>query len=403
MDAVVVIGGGPAGLMAAQVAAEAGRSVRLLDAMPGIGRKLLVAGSTGLNLTYAEDPVAFAARYGEAATWLRPHLDAFDGAAVRGWAASLGVETFVGSSRRVFPAEFHAAELLKRWLDRLRSLGVELLTGHRWLGWDDAGALRVADASGETAWRPRASVLALGGASWPQTGSDGAWAPLMAARGIALRPLEPANCGFEIDWSPAMARFAGAPLKNVALRCAGATSVGECVITGYGIEGQAIYALGAAPRRAVAAEGAALLELDLKRDLDREQVRSRLAADRGKRSWSEHLRRRLGLAGPSYSLLREAAPDAFDDPAALAAAIKALPLRLQHPRPIAEAISSAGGIDRAELDDGLMLRRLPGTFACGEMLDWEAPTGGFLLTACLATGRTAGAAAARYRPGGGDP
>ena len=392
---VVVIGGGPAGLMAAQMAAEAGAAVTVLEAMPACGRKLLVAGSTGLNLSHHADLEALADTYGAARDWLYPILAACDEDTIRAWAGSLGVETFVGSSRRVFPEQLHAAELLKRWLAHLHSIGVTIVTQQRWTGWDAHGQVISHGPEGSRQWPCDATVLALGGASWPHTGSDGSWQDILAAHGVAIVPLMPANCGFDIEWSPPMQRFAGAPLKNIALQCGGSSSIGECVLTQHGIEGQAVYALGPEVRTMIAREGHATLLLDLKRDLATSEIAHRLAKPRGKRSWSAHLRRSLGLTGPAYSLLREGAADAFEaGPEALATAIKALPVCLERPRPIAEAISTAGGIALSELDANGRILRLGQVYACGEMLDWEAPTGGYLLHACLATGRAVGKALA---------
>ncbi|MHC5066967.1 MAG: TIGR03862 family flavoprotein [Planctomycetota bacterium] len=395
---VVVVGGGPAGLMAAEHAARAGARVLVAEAQAGCGRKLLVAGHSGLNLTHAEDSAAFLGRYGAASTWMAPHLAAFDAAATRAWAAELGVETFVGSSGRVFPTAMKAAELRQAWLDRLAALGVEVRCGWSWTGVAPGPVVRFATETGGQELTPAACVLALGGASWPQTGSTGTWTDLLTEHGVAILPWQPANCGFEVSWSAAMTRFAGSPLKNVALRCAGATSVGECVLTSYGVEGQAVYALGAAPREEIIRHGHAVLEVDLCRDRSVDEVAARVAVPRGKRSLSDHLRRRLGLRGPAYSLLREVGTDeVWADPQRLAALIKAVPLRLERPRPLDEAISSAGGVAIGEVDAQLMLRRLPGVYVAGEMLDWEAPTGGYLLQGCFATGAAAGRAAAHRR------
>ena len=384
--------------MAAEAASVAGATVTVCDAMPSPGRKLLLAGRGGLNLTHSEPFERFLTRYGERADLLHPHLAAFGPEALRDWAAGLGIDTFVGSSGRVFPAEFKAAPLLRAWLRRLKAGGVRLAIRHRWLGWSEDGSLRFATPEGETRLTAAATVLALGGASWPRLGSDGAWVGELARRGIAVAPFRPANCGFDVGWSEVMRRrFAGAPLKPVTLGFAGRAVRGEITITETGIEGGAVYALSAPLRDAIADDGGAILRLDLKPDWSQERLRQELARPRGSRSQASHLARTAKLGGVAAALLYETLPPAtLADPSALAAAIKALPLRLSAPRPLAEAISSAGGIDFAELDDRLMLRKLPGTFAAGEMLDWEAPTGGYLLTACFATGRAAGLAAAGF-------
>jgi len=400
---ILIIGAGPAGLMAAEAAMAAGGVVTVCDAMPSPGRKLLLAGKGGLNLTHSEPFPTFLTRYGDRAAWLEGHLAAFGPEILRAWAAGLGIDTFVGSSGRVFPAEFKAAPLLRAWLRRLKGQGMRLLVRHRWLGWDADGACRFATPDGEVRYGAAATVLALGGASWPRLGSDGGWVGALAARGIGIAPLAPANCGFDIGWSAVMRqRHAGQPLKPVALSFAGRTLRGEIMLTETGIEGGAVYALSAALRDAIAADGAATLILDLKPDWEEGRLALALAQPRGSRSLSTHLPRTAHLSAVAVALLRETLPEAtLNDPARLAAAIKALPLVLKAPRPLAEAISTAGGIRRDELTDGLMLRRLPGVFAAGEMLDWEAPTGGYLLTACFATGRAAGLAAAAWVSNGG--
>lgn len=390
---VAVIGGGPAGLMAADAASAAGAKVHVFDAMPSPGRKLLLAGRGGLNLTHSEPLPGFLDRYGGRRAALRPIIEAFPPEAVRRWAAGLGIETFTGTSGRIFPRDFKAAPLLRSWLRSLRERGVVIHARRRWRGVSD-GALVFAD--GEIV-RPGATVLALGGASWPNLGSDGSWTGPLAAAGIGIAPLRPANCGFDIAWPAALSRgFDGMPLKNVGLSFAGHTVKGEVVLTGYGIEGGAVYALSAPLRDAIARDGRAELRLDLKADLAVEQVALRLQRPRGAASLSTWLRKTLGLPGAAAALLRGFAGEALSDPPRLAQAIKAVALPLAAPRPIAEAISSAGGVLFEELDQRLMLRRLPGVFVCGEMLDWEAPTGGYLLQACLSTGRWAGAAAAAF-------
>ena len=394
MSRVAIVGGGPAGLMAAEVLSGHGIAVDLYDAMPSVGRKFLMAGKGGLNLTHSEPLDAFLARYGERRAEMEPLIRAFGPDHLRAWARGLGVDTFVGSSGRVFPTEMKAAPLLRAWLHRLRAAGVRIHVRHRWLGWDDQGRLRFATPAGETAVTAEATVLALGGASWAKLGSDGAWLPVLQARGVAVAPLRPANCGFDGAWSAHFrARFAGQPLKSVALSFAGETRRGECVATEHGLEGSLVYAFAARLRDAIERDGAVTFLLDLLPDRTAEYVAAEVARPRGSRSLSSHLQSRLGLKGVKAGLLRECLDQAdFNDPVRLAAAIKALPVRLLAPRPIDEAISTAGGVAFAGLDGQLMLRGLPGVFCAGEMLDWEAPTGGYLLTACFASGRAAGRA-----------
>jgi uncharacterized flavoprotein (TIGR03862 family) len=399
----VVIGGGPAGLMAAEALAGAGLAVHLFDAMPSVGRKFLLAGKGGLNLTHSEPLPAFTSRYAERADAVSGWLQAFPPAALREWALGLGIGTFVGSSGRVFPADLKAAPLLRAWLQRLRAQGVRLHPRHRWLGWDaHDGSLCFETPAG--AWRcsAGATVLALGGASWPQVG---AWCGWLIATGADVAPLRPANCGFEVrpPWSAHLReRFAGAPIKPVRLRVGDAFErQGEFVLSDYGIEGSLVYAASALLREQIAARGSAMLTLDLLPGHDLARVAREVAHPRGARSLSSHLKGRLGLAGAKAALLHERLPrEALADPARLAAAIKALPLELAAPRPIAEAISSAGGVRLESLDAAtLMLRARPGVFCAGEMLDWEAPTGGYLLQAALASGRVAGQGAARWLAG----
>lgn len=390
---VAIIGGGPAGLMAAEVLGQAGVNVDLYDAMPSVGRKFLLAGVGGMNITHAEDYAAFVSRYAERAGDLRPLLDAFTPDALREWIHGLGIDTFVGSSGRVFPTDMKAAPLLRAWLKRLRESGVQLHTRQRWLGWDEHGALRIAGPQGETRVEADATLLALGGGSWARLGSDGAWVPLLQNRGIAIAPLQPANCGFEVaGWSEHLReKFAGAPLKTVSLALPGeAPRKGEFVLTATGIEGSLVYALSAPIRNTINRDGVATVLLDLLPDRTLTQIASALARPRGSQSMAKHLHRQLKLDGAKAALLRELTDaTTFQAPQALAAAIKALPIRLVRPRPLDEAISSAGGVPFEELDEALMLRRLPGVFCAGEMLDWEAPTGGYLLTACFASGRAA--------------
>jgi len=386
--------------MAAEAALEGGAKIDIFDAMPSVGRKFLLAGKGGLNLTHAEPLEPFLARFGACRDRIAPLLADFGPEALRAWARALGVQTFTGSSGRVFPTGMKAAPLLRAWLHRLRAAGVTIHVRHRWNGWGGDGALRFSTPRGERALHADAVVLALGGGSWPQLGSDGAWAPLLAARGVAVAPLLPSNCGFDTGWSGHFrARFAGTPVKTVVASFSdrqGRTFrvEGEFIVTETGIEGGLVYALSAPLRDEIAAAGAATLHLDLAPGRDAARLLEELAHPRGRRSLSSHIQSRTGLKGVKMGLLRELVPAAeFADSARLAAAIKALPLKLVAARPLAEAISSAGGVAFEALDERLMLRALPGVFCAGEMLDWEAPTGGYLLTACFATGRAAGTGA----------
>ena len=392
MKTVAVVGGGPAGLMAAEVLSQGGVAVELFDAMPSVGRKFLMAGKGGLNLTHAEPMESFLSRYGPRRPQIEPLLAAFGPEALRAWAKGLGVDTFVGSSGRVFPTEKKAAPLLRAWLHRLRAAGVRFHARHRWLGWNDEGMLGFSTPAGESAVRADATVLALGGGSWPELGSDGAWLPLLAGRGVPVAKLRPANCGFDAAWSEHFRQhFAGEAVKSVAIDFGGHHRRGEFVVTEHGVEGGLVYAFAAALRDALEAGQEATVQLDLMPDWSAERVLAEVAHPRGSRSLSSHLQSRLGLKGVKVGLLWECVgKEGMNDPAQVAAALKALPLRLISPRPLAEAISSAGGVDFAALDARLMLRDLPGVFCAGEMLDWEAPTGGYLLTACFASGLAAG-------------
>jgi uncharacterized flavoprotein (TIGR03862 family) len=402
--AAVVVGAGPAGLMAADVLSAQGVSVDVYDTMPSVGRKFLLAGKGGLNLTHSEGFASFVARYGARRDRIEPLLRGFDADALRAWAHGLGIETFVGSSGRVFPAQMKAAPLLRAWLHRLRGADVRFHMRHRWVGWNgDAHALRFEAPEGARDVQADAVVLALGGASWPQLGSDARWVPLLQERGVTIAPLQPSNCGFDVDggWSAFLrTRHAGQPLKTVAIAFETLDGVhfhqrGEFVLTEGGIEGSLVYAASAPLRDRIAAEGRAVLHLDLLPDRGETFVRDEVARPRGPRSLATHLKSRLGIDGVKSALLHELLPrETFADAAALAAALKALPLTLVAARPVAEAISTAGGVSFDALDDGLMLRALPGVYCAGEMLDWEAPTGGYLLTACFASGRRAGEAAA---------
>jgi len=393
---IAVIGAGPAGLMAAEVLSLTGLSITVYDAMPSAGRKFLMAGKGGMNITHSESFEQFLARYGARRGELEPMLSDFSPDALRVWVQGLGIETFVGTSGRVFPTEMKAAPLLRAWLHRLRSSGVQFRMRHRWLGWVENG-LRFDTPDGERIVQADAVILALGGGSWPQLGSTGVWQSMLSQRGIAVEPLKPANCGFETAWSDYFReRFAGQPLKPISILFINQhgelfSQQGELTIAEYGLEGGLIYALSAQLRDEIAASGLAAIQLDLLPDRSLANIIERLAAPRGKDSLSNHLRKRLGISGAKAALLREALSAAeMDDPAKLAITLKALPITLSATRPIAEAISSAGGVSFTELDQHLMLQKFPGLFVAGEMLEWEAPTGGYLLTASLATGRTAG-------------
>jgi uncharacterized flavoprotein (TIGR03862 family) len=384
--------------MAAEAAAGRGAAADVFDAMPSMGRKFLMAGKSGLNLTHSEAADMFLSRFGSSEARLAPIIAAFPPEELRAWTAGLGIQTFVGSSGRVFPADFKAAPLLRAWLRRLRAQGVVFHARHRWRGWDLDGRALFETPGGAASFEPGALVLALGGASWPRLGSDGAWVETLLAGGVPVTPFSPANCGFDVGWSMHFReRFAGQAVKPVILASSAGSQRGEFVISQAGIEGSGVYPHAAALRDAIAASGGAILTLDLLPDRTPERVAGALAAQRGSRSLADHLRRTVGLTGVKAGLLREClAPADLADTARLARAIKALPLKLLRPRPIAEAISSAGGIAWDGLDDKLMLRALPGVFAAGEMIDWDAATGGYLLTACMALGRRAGESAAAW-------
>ncbi len=387
---IAIIGGGPAGLMAAEVLLAAGRTVHIYEAMPTPARKFLMAGKSGLNITHSEALPDFLTRYGRAEDFIRGAVERFTPGDIRAWAEGLGTPTFVGSSGRVFPEMFKASPLLRAWLGRLAAGGGILHTRHRWTGWEGSthlfdtpeGPLRVA---------ANASLFAMGGTSWPRLGGNGNWTAAFQAAGIPLAPFRPANCGFNHGWSDFfLERFAGEPVKNVLLTHNGQTVQGDFVVTRHGIEGSSVYALSASLRDAIEADGTATLHLDLTPDRSAGQLAAALARPRGKKSFATHLKRATGLSGVKAALLRELLPaTTFDVPARLAAAIKALPLDLSSPRPVAETISVAGGVKLEAVDKHLMLTSLPGQFVAGEMLDWEAPTGGYLLTACLAEGRQA--------------
>ncbi|OBZ92075.1 NAD(FAD)-utilizing dehydrogenase [Pararhizobium polonicum] len=387
---IAIIGGGPAGLMAAEVLSLSGHAVTVYDAMPTFGRKLLLAGKSGLNITHSEDYQRFATRFGAASARLRPALDAFTPDDVRAWASGLGTETFVGTSGRVFPNVMKASPLLRSWLGRLEAQGVRLLTRHRWTGFAGDN-LAFETPNGPTTIRSNATLLALGGASWPRLGSDGSWIALLRERGVDIHDLQPANCGFDVDWSDVFkSRFAGAPLKSVTTTSDAGTFPGEFVVSGHGIEGSLVYAHATALRDRLARQGKASLLVDLAPGRSTERLAKDLARQDAKASLSTRLRKGAGVEGVKAALVRELGPQSIlNDPGQLARLIKALPVPVVRPRPIAEAISSAGGIGLDGVDDRFMLKALPGLFAAGEMLDWEAPTGGYLLTACFATGRAA--------------
>jgi uncharacterized flavoprotein (TIGR03862 family) len=393
---IAVIGAGPAGLMAAEVLAQAGTAVTVYDAMPSVGRKFLLAGRGGLNLTHSEALPEFLARYREAMPRLAPAITAFPPDTLRAWSDALGQVTFVGSSGRVFPQTFKASPLLRAWLRRLDSIGVAFALRHRWTGWDDNGRLSFQTPEGPRVVDAGATVLALGGASWPLLGSDGAWVETLAGRGVAISPLKPANGGFTVDWSEIFRdRFEGHPLKSVVLSFGPHAVRGEAVITRAGIEGGAVYALSADLREAILSSGQATLHIALRPDLEASDLTARLSAPRGKQSFSNFLRKAAHLSPVAIGLLQEAAVASGTSLASLSAAslaglINAVPVQLNGLSPIARAISTAGGISFDEIDADFMIRRLPGVFAAGEMLDWEAPTGGYLLQASFATGVAAG-------------
>lgn len=392
-----VVGGGPAGLMAAEVLIEAGLNVDLYEAMPSVGRKFLIAGKGGLNLTHSEPQEQFLSRYGSRRARLATYLARFGAGELRKWAEGLGVETFIGSSGRIFPVGMKAAPLLYAWRQRLGSSGVRFHTRYKWMGWDSHGMLRFETPEGEITCDPDAVVLALGGASWARLGSTGEWAEILASQGIPLAPFKPTNCGFEVRWSePFRARFDGHPLKSVVAEFtypdgSRLRRQGEFIITAYGVEGSLIYALSAPLRDEIERSGNTVLRLDLLPNRTKAQLLERLGQPRGSRTISHHLEKTCGINGVKAGLLWEYVPkEDFLNPEKLAEAIKSLPLPLLAARPLDEAISSAGGVRFEALDENLMLKQLPGVFCAGEMLDWEAPTGGYLITACCSTGRAAG-------------
>lgn len=425
---VVIIGGGPAGLMAAEVIAQAGFSVDIYDAMPSVGRKFLLAGVGGMNITHSEAHEKLLTRYAKASPALKPYLDFFSANKLREWIHQLGIETFIGSSGRIFPSDMKAAPLLRAWLHRLRELRVKIYPRHRWMGWADSSTMTGAslctalnEASGNRAdnvlffdatidgenkkisVQADAVVLALGGASWQRLGSDGAWVNLLRSKKIQVADLLPSNCGFEVKWSELLLnQFSGQPLLTISLSLRTLANElhavrGEAMITKTGIEGTSIYALSASLRELIVARNEALLYIDLLPDLSLDKIIAQLNKPRGKTSVSNFLRKQLNLSPIKIALLRELTPaSVWQDNLALAQAIKSLRLTLTGVRPIDEAISTAGGVSFSELNSSLMLKNMPGVFCAGEMLDWEAPTGGYLLTACFATGRAAGAGVVDY-------
>ena len=393
---IAIIGAGPAGLMAAETIAQGGARVTVYDAMPSVGRKFLMAGRGGLNLTHSEPLPAFLSRYREARPMLVPAIEAFPPDRLRAWCEALGQPTFVGSSGRVFPKVLKASPLLRAWLRRLDAMGVRFSLRHRWTGWDEKARLLFQMSEGQIAVEARATVLALGGASWPRLGSDGGWVETLGAKGVKVSSLEPANCGFTVAWSDVFRdRFEGEPLKSIALSFGGRTIRGEAVITKSGIEGGAVYALAADLREAILGSGRATLHIALRPDLQAAALFARLSAPRGKQTLSNWLRKTAQLSPVALGLLQETARVSgislsSSSAEALAGQINDVPIELTGVAPIARAISSAGGINFDELGADFMIRRLPGVFAAGEMLDWEAPTGGYLLQACFATGVAAG-------------
>jgi uncharacterized flavoprotein (TIGR03862 family) len=399
---IAVIGGGPAGLMAAEILSQSGAAVTVYERMPSVGRKFLLAGRGGLNLTHSEPRSALLSRYGPAEPRLRAAIEAFSPDALRDWCEGLGQPTFIGTSGRVFPVAMKASPLLRAWLRRLAEAGVTFKTRHRWEGWDEGGGLIFSTPGGREVCPADAAVLALGGASWPHLGSDGGWTIVLADAGVEITPLRPANCGFVANWSEIFTRrFEGEPLKNVRLSTADISLRGEALITRTGLQGAGIYALSASLREAIAASGEAILRIDLRPGVPHEALEKQLAAPRGRQTLSNVLRKATKLPSAAIGLLHEAtlargASLAAMGPAKLAALIKSVPVRLTATAPIARAISTAGGISFDELDETFMLKHRPGVFAAGEMLDWEAPTGGYLLQACFATGVAAAQGAMQW-------
>jgi uncharacterized flavoprotein (TIGR03862 family) len=393
---VAIIGGGPSGLMAAEVLSQAGVKVDLYDAMPSVGRKFLMAGKGGLNITHSEPFAKLLSRFGSRQNHIKPMLDSFGPEALRTWVRDLGIETFVGSSGKVFPIDMKAAPLLRKWLHKLRIGGVNFHVRHHWLGWQD-GALRFQTPEGERTVIADAVILALGGGSWPQLGSTGTWVPLLLQHQVPVAPLQPANCGFDVNWSELFrSRFAGQPLKSIRVSVDNPAGLkfseqGELLITSTGVEGNLIYKMSALLRDRISAMGGVTIYLDLVPGMSKKSLVDKVSQPRGKHSMANHLRKRVGISGVKAGLLRELLPkEVFNESLRLCEAIQAVPIKLVAARPIDEAISSAGGVAFEALDECLMIRTMPGVFCAGEMLDWEAPTGGYLLTACFASGHAAG-------------
>ena len=403
---VAIIGAGASGLMAADhlSALRPDLSITLYDGMPSPARKILMAGKSGLNITHKQgidDPAGFAARYGTAEKWIAPLLADFGAAEIIDWITQLGADPFVGSSGRIFPKVMKASPLLRALMKRLEARGVTLKARHRWMGWDETGQLSFNTPDGTTPITADATLLALGGPSWPRLGTDGGFLPVLGDRGLTVHPFKPANCGFDIDWQEDFGKeWAGTPIKSVALRHGEHVATGDFVITRTGIEGGTVYALSAPLRERIATHGSATLFVDLRPNQSAEALANRLSRPRGKQSMANHVRKSINLKGPQAALLKHATDrDVMRDPTALAAAIKALPLTLARTRPISEAISCAGGVDCSQVNEQMMVKRIPGLFLAGEMLDWEAPTGGYLLTACLSQGHRAAEGLASYLGG----
>lgn len=401
MKSVAIIGAGPAGLMAAEVLSHGGAQVTVYDSMPSVGRKFLMAGKSGLNITHSEPFEQFVARYGTRRSRLEPMLKEFGADELRVWAKELGIETFVGTSGRVFPVSMKASPLLRAWLNRLQVNGVTIQTRHKWIGWNEDQSLRFETEQGEKAIQADAVILALGGGSWRRLGSDGAWVNWLEQAGVKVEALKSANCGFDVAWSDFFKeKYQGQPLKSIVLSFGEFRQQGEFVVTKHGVEGSLIYACSAQIRDAIAVHGTSNIHLDLVPHLTREDVLLKLSKPRGSKTMASHLEKTVGIKGVKAGLLREfVSKDDFGNIEKLADAIKALSIPLISPRPIDEAISSAGGVLFDELDEHLMLKKIPGVFCAGEMLDWEAPTGGYLLTACFASGRVAGRGALQWLDG----
>jgi uncharacterized flavoprotein (TIGR03862 family) len=398
MRSIAIIGAGPAGLMAAEALSQSGVPVDVYDSMPSVGRKFLMAGKSGLNLTHSEPFEQFVARYGSRRKWIEPMLKEFGADELRAWAQELGIETFVGTSGRVFPVNMKASPLFRAWLKRLQNNGVTIHTRHRWTGWNQDQSLRFETVDGEKSIKADAAILALGGGSWRKLGSDGAWVDWLEQAGVKVEALKSSNCGFDVAWSEFFKeKYHGQPLKSVVLSFESFRQQGEFVVTKNGVEGSLIYTCSALVRDAIAAHGTTNIQLDLAPNLTREDVLKKLSKPRGSKTMASHLEKTVGIKGVKAGLLREfISKDDFGSMERLADAIKNLALPLVAPRPIDEAISSAGGVIFEELDEHLMLKKLPGVFCAGEMLDWEAPTGGYLLTACFSSGRVAGQGALKW-------